>query len=301
MPPVIEFTAPPLPHYIVSGTCHMSSGGKHTNRKNIGVFDLLVVVYGCLYVGEGDREYEIKEGHALILRPDSQHYGVTGCTKDTLHYWLHFQILGDWIVMEEEEYQQRQRNHQEAQSPAGVSLPVFSTTPYTLQLPQFTKLAQPQKLIETISELTEMNKNLHLASVRYKQQVLFQEVIMQLSASLGTDGPSPQSACAEQAAAYLREHYQEPFSAKKLGESTNFHPVYIARCMQKVFGCSPSAYLQRLRIEHAKEQLLQTDLPIERIAEEVGFNHAAYFTACFTRIEGLSPRRFRQWFSWNKG
>ncbi|MNP24405.1 HTH-type transcriptional regulator YesS [compost metagenome] len=146
-----------------------------------------------------------------------------------------------------------------------------------------------------------MNQHIHLASVRLKQQALFQDVIMLLSASLGSDGPSPQSACAEQAAAYLREHYREPFSAKNLGESTNFHPVYIARCMQKVFGCSPSAYLIRLRVEHAKEQLLQTDLPIERIAEEVGFNHAAYFTACFTRIEGLSPRKFRQWFSWNKG
>lgn len=301
MPPVIEFIAPPLPHYIISGSSHMSSGGKHTNRQNIGVFDLLVVTQGCLHVGEGDTEYDIKEGHALILRPDSHHYGVTGCTEDTSHQWLHFQISGEWSIIDEESYHQRQWNFTEPQTPGHVSLPAFSTTPYTVQLPQFTKLVQPQKLIDTISELTEMNLSIHLPHVRLKQQALFQEVIMLLSASLGSNGPSPQSACAEQAAAYLREHYKEPFSAKKLGEHMNFHPVYIARCMQKVFGCSPSTFLLHLRIEHAKMLLLQSRLPIERIAEEVGFNQAAYFTSCFTRIEGLSPSKFRQWFSWNKG
>lgn len=301
MPPIIEFIAPPLPHYIVSGTLQISKGRKHTNRKNIGVFDLLVVNHGCLYVSEEDKEYEIEAGYALILRPDRHHYGVTECREDTLHQWLHFQILGDWNVIEDEIDQQRQWSSLDIQGQSHTSLPAFSTTPYTVRLPQFTKLAQPQKMVETINELTNMNQNIHFPNVRFKQQALFQEVIMLLSASLGTDSKSPQSACAEQASSYLREHYREPFSSKKLGESTNFHPVYIARCMQKVFGCSPSQFLLRIRIEHAKLQLMQTDLSIERIAEEIGFNHAAYFTACFTRIEGLSPRKFRQWFSWNKG
>ncbi|MNR59015.1 Arabinose operon regulatory protein [compost metagenome] len=67
--------------------------------------------------------------------------------------------------------------------------------------------------------------------------------------------------------------------------------------MQKEFGCAPFDYLMRFRIEQAKLQLLQTDLPIARIAEEVGFNQAAYFASCFSRYEGLSPRRYRQRFS----
>lgn len=301
MTPIIEFTAPPLPHYIVSGLSALSVGGKHPSRKNIGAFDLLVVAEGCLYVGEEDREYDITEGHALILRPDSYHYASTGCKEDSLHYWLHFQILGDWRVLEEEEYSLNHGRYPEGEPQGYTSLPPFSTTFYTVALPQFTKLPQPQKMYEIISELNEMNRNIHMTSVRLKQQALFQEVIVLLSASLGTDGPSPQSACAERAASYLREHFREPFSAKKLGEAINFHPVYIARCMQKVFGCSPSAYLLRLRIDQSKLLLLQTDMPVERVAEEIGFNHAAYYTASFTRFEGMSPRKYRQSFAWNKG
>ncbi|GMK40382.1 hypothetical protein PCCS19_34380 [Paenibacillus sp. CCS19] len=52
-------------------------------------------------------------------------------------------------------------------------------------------------------------------------------------------------------------------------------------------------YLLSQRIEQAKLLLLQTDHTIARIAEDVGFNQAAYFTACFTRAEGISPRKYR--------
>ena len=67
--------------------------------------------------------------------------------------------------------------------------------------------------------------------------------------------------------------------------------------MQKEFGCAPFDYLMRLRIERAKLLLLQTDLPVARIGEEVGFNHAAYFTSCFAKYESISPRKYRQRFS----
>lgn len=300
MPPIIEFTAPPLPHYIVSGTSLVPIEGKHPSRFNIGVFDLLVVTKGCLYVGEEGRDYEITEGHAMILRPDSHHYAYEGCREETFHHWLHFQILGDWRVVEEEVYRQNLGNYSSRDNANPLCLPAYSTTSYTVPLPQFTKLAQPQKLVDVMNELIELGHSIHLDSVRLKQQVLFQEVIMHLSAAIGRDGPSPQSACAERAASYLREHFREPFSAKALGESINFHPVYIARCMQKVYGCSPAVYLLRLRIQQAKLLLLQTDLNVELIAEKVGFNQAAYFTACFTKMEGLSPRKYRQRFIWTK-
>lgn len=299
MPPIIEFTAPPLPHYIVSGSAVIPVGGKHPSRQNIGAFDLLVVEHGRLFIGEEGRQYEVAAGHALILRPDCYHYAPQGCREDTLHHWLHFQLMGDWRVVEEEEYRHCGCSMTDKDIPGSISLPPFTATSYTVPLPQYAKLAQPQKIITLLNELVELNRDIHLDSVRLRQQALFQDVIVELSASSSPAGLPPQSTCAEKAASYLREHYDEPFSAQKLGESINFHPVYIARCMQKVFGCSPAVYLQRLRIDQAKLLLLQTDLTIERIAEQVGFNQAAYFTACFSKTEGMSPRKYRQRFTWN--
>lgn len=288
-----EFIAPPLPHYIVSGVSDMSVDDRHPNRQNIGVFDLLVVSKGCLYIAEADQKYEVHAGHFLILRPDSHHYSYMGCQEETTHHWLHFQILGDWSINSEvrTEYEH---------DGVPLTLSPFSTSTYKISLPQFAKLPQLPKVVQVINTLTQMNSHIHLPSVRLKQQALFQEVILLLSSSGSDDSPSPQAVCAERAASYLREHYREAFSARDLASSINFHPVYIARCMKKVFGFSPSVYLIQLRVEQAKLLLLQSNLTIERIAEEVGFNQAAYFTACFTKIEGLSPRKYRQRFAWSK-
>ena len=52
---IIHMTIPPLPHYIIGGYTIAPPGRKHPTRRNIEVFDLLVVTRGCLYIGEEDR------------------------------------------------------------------------------------------------------------------------------------------------------------------------------------------------------------------------------------------------------
>lgn len=285
---ILHFTVPPLLEYIISGTTTASEGGKHPNRRNIGVFDLLVVRKGCLYVSENGQAYDIHAGSFLILRPDAHHYPAQGCTEDTIYYWLHFQTSGVWSIDEH------------CSVPKKEELPElqpFTPNYFKVKVPQFGNLPQPQKAYDLLDSLAALVQNGHRIQSLWRQQLLFQELIEQLTAAMDPPMSSPFSSCAEQAAAYLREHYREDFRAQTLGESINFHPVYIARCMQKEFGCSPVEYLLRYRIEQAKLLLLQTDQTVSRIAEDVGFNHAAYFTSCFAKQEGISPRKYRQQFS----
>jgi YesN/AraC family two-component response regulator len=290
--PLFQLTVPPLPHYVISGFTTVPKGFKHPSRKHIHVFDLLVVTEGCLYMGEEDRPFEVTAEHALLLRPDSYHYSTLGCQEETSYYWLHFQTTGSWLISDHSLPYQKEANDDIASSSKQ-----FTTQTFTIQLPQFIKLLQPIKIYEILQQLRQLNHNNHQSSIRWKQQVLFQELLQQLSASIEMPGLSPSKACAEQAAIYLSQHYRETITAEALGDSLNFHPVYIARCMQKEFACSPSEYLLRIRIEQAKLLLLQTDLPIALIADEVGFHHAAYFTSCFAKCEGISPRKYRQHFS----
>jgi YesN/AraC family two-component response regulator len=290
---ILHLMIPPLPHYIIGGCTTAKAGRKHPTRRNIGVFDLLVVKKGCLYIGEEGHNYEVGEGQFLILRPDAHHYATNACQETTIYYWIHFQTTGTWHITDKLGEQQAGVSTKERiQSNNYYTMPTF-----TKLLPQYAKLLQPSRIYNQLHQLSVLNWNDHIGSVKWKQQLMFQEVIEQLSASLEHAGSSPSALCAEQAASYLREHYRENVTAQELSEAVNFHPVYIARCMQKEFGCAPFDYLMRFRLEQAKLQLLQTDLPIARIAEEVGFNQAAYFASCFSRYEGLSPRRYRQRFS----
>ncbi|MFB0842323.1 helix-turn-helix transcriptional regulator [Paenibacillus oleatilyticus] len=286
--PILEFTSPPLPHYLASGFCVIAPGRKHPNRHNIGVFDLLVVQEGCIYIMEGGVYYEVTAGHAIILRPDRHHYSPRGCTTDTAHYWLHFNTTGAWRETEEEAPQLPSVSMEEKS---------FTMQTFAIQLPQFTKLLKPTSVYRTMQQLGELEKESHRNWARWKHQQLFQQVLEQLNASLQAETPPPGAEVADQAASYLRQHFKQPVTAQSLGEALNFHPVYIARCMQREFGCSPFEYLLRYRLEQAKLLLLQTDFPVARVAEEVGFNQAAYFTSCFVKVEGLTPRAYRKRFS----
>ncbi|ANE45705.1 AraC family transcriptional regulator [Paenibacillus swuensis] len=291
---VLQFKAPPLPHYITSGfVSDFPAGSKHVGRQNVGVFDLLVVTKGCLYLREEDRSYEVGEGCTLILRPDQAHYPTRPCTETTQHYWLHFQTTGEWSVSDALLPSGGPVSEEEQSSPAWS----LEARPFHLQLPQFSRLQKPDSAHSLLARLVALNVSAHLDGARWKQEALFQELLQQLAAEAPGTGPSPGVICARQAAAYLREHYREDVTVQAMGGSLNFHPIYIARCMQAEYGCSPVEYLLRYRMEQAKLLLLQTDYPVTRIAEEVGFNQAAYFTARFTKYEGLSPRRYRQRFA----
>ncbi|MCR8635429.1 helix-turn-helix transcriptional regulator [Paenibacillus radicis (ex Xue et al. 2023)] len=285
---ILQFTSPPLPHYIAGGLSIFQLGRKHLNRRNIGVFDLLVVTQGCLYIGEEDRQYEVSAGHALILRPDRHHYPTEGCRVVTESFWLHFNTGGKWGSTEH-----------------AVDVPEIDCTAahneltvqtFTMQIPQFVRLLQPASVYEKLKQLTELELESHNNWARWKHQLIFQQILELLNASLDLHTVLPGANVADQAAAFLRTRYKEDIKAQMLGEVLNFHPVYIARCMQKEFGCSPFEYLMRYRLEQAKLLLLQTDLPVARIAENVGFNQPSYFSSSFVKYEGLTPRDYRRSF-----
>ncbi len=262
------------------------------SRRNIRVFDLLAVTRGCLYMGEEDRRYEVKAGNALILRPDCYHYSTEACREPTEYYWLHFQTTGHWTVTDNVPTRRMPEPYDDI-----LESQQFDARTFPLGLPQFARVAQPGKLEESLMQIKALGPEGHLSASQLKQQILFQETVRQLSSSIDSGRSTPATACAEQAAAYLRSRYQENITAQALGESLNFHPVYIARCMNKEYGYSPMDYLLRYRIEQSKLLLMQTDYTIARIAEEVGFNQAAYFSSCFLRTEGISPRQYRQRFA----
>ena len=97
---MLQFIVPPMPHYIVGGEDTYQVGDSHAARSNIRVFDLLLVMRGCLYLEEEGTTYAVKGGSFLILRPDCSHRSTRVCEEETHFYWIHFQTVGDWHNVE---------------------------------------------------------------------------------------------------------------------------------------------------------------------------------------------------------
>ncbi|WP_338692736.1 AraC family transcriptional regulator [Streptomyces sp. Q6] len=70
-------------------------------------------------------------------------------------------------------------------------------------------------------------------------------------------------------------------------------PERLRDVVREQTGHGPKEYVQRLRINRAKELLAETDLTVAAVSRRTGFNDAGYFTRQFTRRTGITPSAFR--------
>lgn len=56
---------------------------------------------------------------------------------------------------------------------------------------------------------------------------------------------------------------------------------------------TPLDYVHALRLEEAKQMLETTDLPIDAVANEVGYEDASFFGRLFRRETSLTPGQYR--------
>lgn len=66
------------------------------------------------------------------------------------------------------------------------------------------------------------------------------------------------------------------------------------RRMRKVFGISPSQFVLKVRIDHARDLLADTFLPLADIAIQCGFYDQSAFGRQFARLSGESPGQYRR-------
>jgi AraC family L-rhamnose operon transcriptional activator RhaR/AraC family L-rhamnose operon regulatory protein RhaS len=92
---------------------------------------------------------------------------------------------------------------------------------------------------------------------------------------------------------FVRENYRKPLSVKDLTKYSGFSESRVLRIFKQYTGFSPSVYLNRLRITDVAEELISSARSITDIALDAGFNDSNYFSRCFKKYMGVSPREYR--------
>ena len=93
---------------------------------------------------------------------------------------------------------------------------------------------------------------------------------------------------------HIHTHYNEPMSNALFSRLTGYHEYYLNRLFTRHTGSTIHQYILDVRISHARNILLNTDLPLSVIAEKVGFSSNTYFSTYFRQTTGLSPTQFRK-------
>lgn len=94
---------------------------------------------------------------------------------------------------------------------------------------------------------------------------------------------------------YMEEHYQNPdLSLLHLSDVFHVHMKSISRTFKEEIGENFIDYLTRIRTEHAKELLVQTEHSIQEITVRIGYLHPNTFIRSFKKLVGQTPGDFRK-------
>lgn len=96
---------------------------------------------------------------------------------------------------------------------------------------------------------------------------------------------------------FIHAHFDQDLSLVELGEHVQLHPGYVSTLIKKITGTSFVHYLRDYRVEKAKDLLTSSPhLPIEHIADAVGYENHRYFYKVFKTVTGLTPSQYKEQF-----
>jgi AraC-like DNA-binding protein len=92
---------------------------------------------------------------------------------------------------------------------------------------------------------------------------------------------------------YIDSHLHSQITVEKLAELVHLHPNYFIQRFKASMGLSPIHYVNKARIDRAKQLLSTTEQNISEIAEELGLE-LFYLSRLFKKYTGLSPSEYRE-------
>jgi len=96
--------------------------------------------------------------------------------------------------------------------------------------------------------------------------------------------------------AWVADHYTHASPVAAMTQLSGLAERSFQRRFKLATGMTPMEYTQTLRIEEAKHLLETTGSPVEAVAEDVGYDDAAFFSRLFRRSVNLSPAQYRRRF-----
>lgn len=94
--------------------------------------------------------------------------------------------------------------------------------------------------------------------------------------------------------AYMAERMAEDIPVVELADACAMSESHFSREFHKSVGMPPHKYLMKLRIERARELLMESEARVIDVALELGFTSASHFARAFARRYGVTPAAFRQ-------
>lgn len=97
-----------------------------------------------------------------------------------------------------------------------------------------------------------------------------------------------------EAVSLMEANIEEPMALDELSRHIGLSRRQLERLFKTYLDCVPTRYYLQLRLERARQLLLQTSMPVVDVALACGFISAPHFSKCYRLIFGIPPREDRR-------
>lgn len=95
---------------------------------------------------------------------------------------------------------------------------------------------------------------------------------------------------------WLAGHLDEDLSLTRLAQLAGMSERTFLRRYREATGATPARAVERMRVEAARQMLVETTLPVKRVAVKCGFGTEETMRRSFMRAQGVGPMEFRERF-----
>lgn len=175
---------------------------------------------------------------------------------------------------------------------------VFRKAPTEKQFERTARLAsdwgvptERNRLREAYFGTRVVNKQQHDSVV--KLLTIFSQHLAMISNRIVVEQQNSELPVISRAKQYIEQNQTDELSLTQVAKAVNTSSYYFCKLFKKATGLTFTNYVSRVRIEKAKNLLLNPNLRISEIAYEVGFQSLTHFNRVFKKIINQSPTEYR--------
>ena len=233
--------------------------------------ELIFVTGGKGCIKGPHKNYQLKEGMLLYLCPDVKYSMDIESVEPICFFSVHFSyatvgfISGKWDINEKTDI-----------------LPI-----------DFVQYLKDYYLINNIFKKLVENWMTKFPDYEFITKTLLQELLFEIFKNIKSNSKNySNSLKVEKIIEYLRLNIYGKITLADLSKLVQLSSAYLSRIFKQTTGYSVIEFFNKIKVDKAKELIIDGDKKIKEVAQMLGFADEFYFSRIFKKVEGISPMEF---------
>ena len=155
------------------------------------------------------------------------------------------------------------------------------------------KLRNPDGFLELILELERKINDTHRQKPSEGSLIELAAFSFRIITELAFSIDNKLPALLQQALEIMKANLSQMLTVAEIADKLGTSSTTLGSLFREHLHCSPGRYFADLRMKYACELLSGTELPVSRIAANVGYAHLMHFSRRFSDVNGVSPVKYR--------